>query len=84
MSTDITVEEYKKVVGQRYAALSDEEKTIAESAADSPVGDVLRKLFGPEMSGIMSAEPTQPAAQPMASQPQPMTEQMQRAGLGAR
>ena len=47
------LDEYKNVVRERYMALTDEEKTIAESITDSPVGDVLGKLFGPEMGDIL-------------------------------
>ena len=39
------LEEYKNVIRGRFNELSDEEKTIASDAADSPVGDVIRKLF---------------------------------------
>lgn len=47
------LDEYKNVVRERYMALTDEEKTIAESITDSPVGGVLGKLFGPEMGDIL-------------------------------
>ena len=84
-----TLEEYKNVIRGRFNDLSDEEKTIASDAADSPVGDVIRKLFGPEMSGLFGAERTDQPAQGMPTEmaqakSQPMGDQMQRAGLGAR
>lgn len=47
------LDEYKNIVRERYMALTDEEKTIADSVSDSPVGDVLGKLFGPEMGDIL-------------------------------
>ena len=39
------VQELKNVIRGRFAELSDQEKTIVSDAADSPVGDVMRKLF---------------------------------------
>lgn len=80
------LEEYKNVIRGRFNELSDEEKTIASDAADSPVGDVIRKLFGPEMSGLFGAERTDQPTQDMPTEmaQQPMGDQMQRAGLGAR
>ena len=47
------LEEYKNVIRGRFNELSDEEKTVSD-AADSPVGDVIRKLFGPETSGLFA------------------------------
>jgi len=47
------LDEYKNIVRERYMALTDEEKTIAESMSDSPVGVVLGKLFGPEMGDTL-------------------------------
>lgn len=81
------LEEYMNVVRGRYNELTDEEKTIAEDAADSPVGDVINKLFGPEMSSIVFDDQPmeQPTEQPMADQmqtPPPMNDQMESAGLG--
>ena len=71
-----TLEEYKNVLRGRFNELSDEEKTIASDAADSPVGDVLTKVLGPELSDMSSDESMQ--------QPTSVPEQMQRAGLGSR
>jgi len=81
------LEEYMNVVRGRYNELTDEEKTIAEDAADSAIGDVILKLFGPEMGGIVLGDEgmEQPTEQPMADQmqtPPPMNDQMQSAGLG--
>tara|TARA_R100001163_G_C5062188_1_gene199185 strand:- start:504 stop:761 length:258 start_codon:yes stop_codon:yes gene_type:complete len=67
------LEQYINVVRGRYNELTDEEQTIVEDAADSPIGDVMRKLFGPEMSSVFGEEEQE---QPM-SQPQPMADQMQ-------
>jgi len=80
------LEEYMNVVRGRYNELTDEEKTIAEDASESPIGDVIRKLFGPEMSSLFGdQDEQQPMEQPMADQmqtPPPMNDQMQSAGLG--
>ena len=55
--SNMELDEYKNVVSERYMALSDEEKTILESIPDSPVGDVLGKLFGPEMADVIGDTP---------------------------
>ena len=51
------LDEYKNVVRQRYMELSDEEKTIVDDTANTPVGDILGKLFGPEMAEILADTP---------------------------
>jgi hypothetical protein len=81
------LEQYINVVRGRYNELTDEEQTIVEDAADSPIGDVMRKLFGPEMSSVFGEEEQEKPmteSQPMANQmrPPPMGDQMQGAGLG--
>ena len=81
------LEEYMNVVRGRYNELTDDEKTIVEDAADSAIGDVISKLFGPEMSSIVFDDQSveQPTEQPMADQmqtPPPMNDQMESAGLG--
>ena len=81
------VQELKNVIRGRFAELSDQEKTIVSDAADSPIGDVMRKLFGPEMSSVFGEEEQEKPmteSQPMANQmrPPPMGDQMQGAGLG--
>jgi len=81
------LEQYINVVRGRYNELTDEELTLLEDASESPMGDVIRKLFGPEMSSLFGEEEQeQPIShpQPMANQmqsPPPMGDQMQGAGL---
>jgi len=70
------IQEYKQVITQRVMSLSEEEKAIMDSIPGTPVGDVLTKVLGPELSDMSSDESMQ--------QPTSVPEQMQRAGLGSR
>jgi len=58
------LDEYKQVVYDRYTNLSEEERGIIDTVSDTPVGEVLTKLFGPEM-GEVFAEDTGMQEEPM-------------------
>lgn len=66
------LQEYKQVVAQRFMDLPEEEKEIMGTIQGTPVGEILGKILGPEMSDMSFEEPM------------PIDSQMKRAGLGAR
>ena len=51
--------EYKQLVQERYMSLPEDEKVIMDSISGTPVGNVLDKVFGPEMADL-SVDNTQP------------------------
>lgn len=48
------LEEYKKVVYNRYTSLDEEERDLIDTLGDTEIGNVLTKLFGPEMAEVFS------------------------------
>jgi len=58
------LDEYKQVVYDRYTNLNEDERGLIDTLAESPVGEVLTKLFGPEMGGVF-AEDTDMQEEPM-------------------
>jgi hypothetical protein len=50
----VELDEYKNVVAQRYAALSDDDKEIIRRFRGSEAGIIIGKVLGPEMQGMLS------------------------------
>ena len=50
------LDEYKQVVYDRYTNLNEDERGLIDTLADSPVGEVLTKLFGPEMGDVFAED----------------------------
>ena len=78
------LEEYKNVMRTRYDALPDEEKTLIGELSQMPVGDVLYKVLGPELTGVASGQEETPQEQPPQEQPPQEQTQPRRMGLGSR
>jgi hypothetical protein len=73
------LQEYKQLVQERYTSLPEDEKVIMNSIAGTPVGDVLDKVFGPEMNDLSVDEPIEePSPMPQNTE----QDQMQNMGLG--
>jgi len=73
------LQEYKQLVQERYTSLPEDEKAIMNSIAGTPVGDVLDKVFGPEMNDLSVDEPMEePSPMPQNTE----QDQMQNMGLG--
>jgi hypothetical protein len=75
------MEEYREIILGRFMDLPDEEKTILSNLPGTEVGNILGKLFGPELGGLIVDESIQDENQgelPLEEAP------MKRAGLGAR
>lgn len=72
------LEEYKVVLRSRFDALQDEEKRMIGELGTMPVGEVLFKVLGPELTGQMAGQEPQQQEQPQ-EQIQP-----RRMGLGSR
>ena len=47
------LDEYKQVVYDRYTNLNEDERGLIDTLSDTPVGEVLTKLFGPEMGEFL-------------------------------
>lgn len=69
------LEEYKVAMRSRFNSLNDEEKMALGKLGETPVGDLLFKVLGPELTSSMGA----PQEQPPQEQIQP-----RRMGLGSR
>lgn len=69
------LEEYKVVMRSRFNSLSDEEKLALGKLGETPVGDLLFKVLGPELTGSTGS----PQEQPPQEEIQP-----RRMGLGSR
>ena len=50
------LDEYKQVVYDRYTNLSEDERGLIDTVSDTPVGEVLTKLFGPEMGEVFAED----------------------------
>lgn len=72
------LEEYKVVMRSRFNALDDEEKMALGKLGETPVGDLLFKVLGPELTSSMAGQEPQQQEQPQ-EQIQP-----RRMGLGSR
>lgn len=72
------LEEYKVAMRSRFNALEDEEKMALGKLGETPVGDLLFKVLGPELTGSMGGQEPQQQEQPQ-EQIQP-----RRMGLGSR
>lgn len=71
----MNLDEYKRVVSERYMALPEEEKAMLTELSNTPVGYVLGKLLGPEMGDVV--------AQSNNPQPARDLDMQTRQGLGA-
>jgi len=74
------LKEYKQLVQERYMSLPEDEKVIMDSIAGTPVGDVLDKVFGPEMNDLGTN--TQPIEETSPMPERTEQEQMKSMGLG--
>ena len=59
-----TVDQLKQEIVDRYAELSNEEKTVIESMAGTQELRVLGNVLGPELSGIANMAAVKPVAKP--------------------
>ena len=64
------ISELKGRVLQRFQELTDDEQMIAQTLKDSPVGEVILKLIGPELRQVFS-EPEDETEQMLASEESP-------------